>query len=52
LSRVLVDEYHFWVFPVTAGSGEHLFEGVGTALELLDATTFKSGIVVGRYAPT
>jgi hypothetical protein len=39
------------VFPVTAGSGERLFEGVGTALELLDTTTFKSGIVVGRYAP-
>jgi hypothetical protein len=40
------------VIPVTAGSGERLFEGVGTALELLDTTTFKSGIVVGRHTPT
>jgi len=52
LEHKLVDEYHFWVFPVLAGSGERLFAGVDTThLKLVDQTTFKSGIVVGVYAP-
>lgn len=51
LEHRLVDEYHFWLFPVTAGSGERLLEGVGTTLELLETTTFGSGIVVAKYAP-
>lgn len=52
LDHELVDEYHFWVFPVLAGSGERLFAGADTThLKLVDQTTFKSGIVVGVYAP-
>ncbi len=46
----LLDELHLWVFPVIVGSGQHMFEGVDgidmTHLELLDTTTFGSGIVV------
>lgn len=51
LEHKLVDEYHFWVFPVVAGSGDRLMEGVNTSLELLGTTAFKSGIVVAKYAP-
>jgi dihydrofolate reductase len=51
LERELVDEYHFWLFPVTVGSGDRLFEGVATTLELVDKTTFGSGIVVLKYGP-
>ena len=50
----LVDEFHFWIFPVFSGSGEHLFENVGidlTHLELVDSTSFSTGIVVATYAP-
>jgi dihydrofolate reductase len=53
LEHKLVDEYHFWIFPVLAG-GERLFNGDDLAithLDLLDSTTFKSGIVVHKLAP-
>ena len=52
LANRLVDEYHFWLFPVLAGSGTRLFEGVDvTHLQLVDETRFGSGIVVLVYAP-
>ncbi|WP_406229897.1 dihydrofolate reductase family protein [Nocardia sp. NBC_01009] len=52
LDNKLVDEYHFWIFPTIAGAGTRLFEGRDVShLELLDTTTFKSGIVVHRLAP-
>jgi dihydrofolate reductase len=48
----LVDEYHFWLFPVVAGTGARLFEGLDlTHLNLVDTTRFRSGIVVLKYAP-
>ncbi len=48
----LVDEFHFWVFPVIAGSGQGFLEGIETThLKLVDTTTFRSGIVVLTYAP-
>ena len=49
----LVDEFHFWIFPVVAGSGERLLEGLATTthLQLVDTTVFGTGIVVGVYAP-
>ena len=53
LEHKLVDEYHFWIFPVLAG-GQRLFNGDDLAithLDLLDSTTFKSGIVVHKLAP-
>jgi dihydrofolate reductase len=53
LEHKLVDEYHFWVFPTIAGSGTRLLDGLGlTHLKLLDTTTFNSGIVVFKLAPT
>lgn len=48
----LVDEFHFWVFPVLAGGGQRLIEGIDTThLKLLDTSTFSSGIVVHVLAP-
>jgi dihydrofolate reductase len=48
----LVDEFHFWVFPVVAGAGDRLLEGLEpTHLELVDSVTFASGIVVHVCAP-
>jgi dihydrofolate reductase len=48
----LVDEFHFWLFPVVVGGGQRLFEGIDSPrLELLRTTTFRSGIVVLTYTP-
>jgi dihydrofolate reductase len=48
--RRLVDEFHFWVFPVVAGQGDRLFDGLDlTTLELVDTNRFASGIVVLVY---
>ncbi|HEU4450996.1 MAG TPA: dihydrofolate reductase family protein [Gaiellaceae bacterium] len=53
LAHGLVDELHFWVFPVLAGGGQRLIEGIETThLKLVDVTTFRSGIVVHTLAPT
>jgi len=52
LQHNLVDEFHFWMFPVAAGGGQRLFEGLDlTHLKLLDTTKFGSGIVVLVYGP-
>jgi dihydrofolate reductase len=50
----LVDEFHFWYFPVIVGAGKHLFEGAGfdtTHLKLADISRFESGIVIHVYVP-
>ena len=48
----LVDELHLWVFPVIAGGGQRLLDGIDTThLALLDTTPLKSGIVVHVYGP-
>ena len=47
LEHGLVDEFHLWIFPVIAGSGARLFDGFDlTHLQLVDVSTFESGIVV------
>lgn len=52
LEHGLVDEFHFWIFPVVAGSGERLFDGFDTThLKLVDVSTFGSGIAVHVLAP-
>ena len=53
LDAGLVDELHFWVFPVIAGSGGTLADAVAdiTHFELLASTPFRSGIVVHVCAP-
>jgi|SRR5215211_3083522 len=48
----LVDEFHFWLFPVAVGRGDRLLDGIDmTHLKLAGTTTFTTGIVVLRYEP-
>ena len=52
LAHGLLDELHLWVFPVIAGDGQRLLEGIEkTHLELVRTTTFGSGIVVHVCEP-
>ena len=52
LENGLLDELHVWIFPVLAGGGQRLIDGIGvTHLDLVATTSFKSGIVVNTYAP-
>jgi dihydrofolate reductase len=51
LAAGLVDEYHFWFFPVVIG-GPNVFQSLGlTHFEQLGTRTFKSGVVVHKVAP-
>jgi dihydrofolate reductase len=47
----LVDEYVLTVHPVALGSGKRIFTGK-TGLELIDAKTYRSGVIRARYRPT
>lgn len=49
----LVDEYRLFVYPAVQGRGRRLFPTGSTIpqLDLLDATTFRSGVVLTRYRP-
>jgi dihydrofolate reductase len=52
IANGLVDEFHFWIFPVLAGGGDRLIDGIDTThLQLVETTPFASGIVVNTYAP-
>jgi dihydrofolate reductase len=52
LEHRLVDEYLFWLFPVIAGSGERLYEGIDTTeLTLVDVKQLDNGIVGLTYVP-
>jgi dihydrofolate reductase len=49
----LVDEYRLFVYPVVLGHGERLFTGAANRsdLQLIDATPFRSGVVLLTYRP-
>jgi dihydrofolate reductase len=49
----LIDEFHLLVTPVAVGRGQHLFESIDTApaLELVDVTRFRNGVVLLVYTP-
>jgi dihydrofolate reductase len=52
IQQGLVDEFHFWTFPVVVGGGQRLFNGIDTThLKLVDSKRFASGIVVHTYEP-
>ena len=46
----LVDEYVLTVHPVALGGGKRIFTGK-TSLELIDARTYRSGVIRARYRP-
>ncbi|WP_328989540.1 dihydrofolate reductase family protein [Kribbella sp. NBC_01245] len=53
LEQRLVDELHLLVHPVVVGSGKKLFaDGAKVPLDLVSATTFKTGVLHLVYAPT
>ena len=53
LQHRLVDEYLFWLFPVIAGSGERLYDGIDpTDFELVDVKRLDNGILGLTYVPS
>lgn len=52
IEHSLIDEFHFWVFPVIAGRGQRLLDDIETThLKLVETTRFGSGIVVMTLVP-
>ena len=52
LEHRLVDEYLFWLFPVIAGSGERLYDGIESRdFDLIDVKQLDNGIVGLTYVP-
>jgi dihydrofolate reductase len=48
----LLDEYKVWIYPIVKGTGEPLFRKESAAtLELIDSTTFQTGVAVLTYRP-
>jgi dihydrofolate reductase len=50
----LIDEFHFWIMPVVARSGQRLFEYVDTSgldLKLTDEKKLGNGSVILTYTP-
>jgi dihydrofolate reductase len=53
LKHRLVDVYLFWLFPVIAGSGERLYDGIDTTdFDLIDVRRLGNGILGLTYVPT
>ena len=53
LEHGLIDELHLWIFPVLAGGGERLIDGIEPLhLRLVETTPFSTGLVVNTYTPT
>jgi dihydrofolate reductase len=53
LEHRLVDEYLFWLFPVIAGSGERLYDGIDTTdFNLIHVKRLANGILGLTYVPT
>jgi len=49
----LLDEYKVWICPIIKGTGEPLFRKESAiGLELLDSTSFETGVVILTYRPT
>lgn len=52
LEHGLIDELHLWIFPVVAGRGVRLLDGLDTThFALQESVPFRSGIVVQVLTP-
>jgi dihydrofolate reductase len=53
LPRGLIDEYLLMIHPLVLGSGRRLFADGSprTTLQLVDATTTTTGVVLATYRP-
>ena len=53
LADALLDELHLLVYPLTRGTGPHLFPAGATParLSLADAKSFDNGVVYLAYRP-
>ena len=51
LSNGLVDELRFWLHPAIWGEGTRPYQGETVRMQLLDSTSFDSGVTLVRYAP-
>ena len=52
LENRLVDEYLFWLFPVVAGSGARLYDGIDTTeFDLVDLKRLDNGVLGLTYVP-
>jgi dihydrofolate reductase len=52
LAAGLVDEVRFWIHPSVWGEGARPYGGDKVKLQLLDSTSYDSGVTLLRYAPT
>jgi dihydrofolate reductase len=52
LEHRLVDEYLFWLFPVIAGSGARLYDGIDTTeFDLVDVNRLDNSVLGLTYVP-
>jgi dihydrofolate reductase len=42
----LIDEFRFWIYPVVAGEGMHLFGGGAATLKLVETKPFSAGFSI------
>ena len=52
LDHGVVDEVRFWLHPTVWGEGARPFGGATVRMELLDSTSYDSGVTLLRYRPT
>ena len=51
LAGGLVDEVRFWIHPSVWGEGARPYGGDKVKLQLLDSTSYDSGVTLLRYEP-
>jgi len=49
IARGLVDEFRLFVYPVSLGKGQRLFENADLKLQVVETQQFRSGVVLLRY---
>jgi dihydrofolate reductase len=52
LANGLIDELRFWLHPAVWGEGARPYGGEAVRLQLLDSTSYDSGVTLLRYEPS